>query len=141
TPSPITARARRGSDFTAGFRMRLLWKLFLAAALVAAGILLRPIAFPSQAGVTGESLTVEPTALSFWVEATGVLRATSVRNYGGPPAFGDYWQFQIVSLAPEGNNVKTGDVLIKFDAQRIHQDRQHLQSELDQSAKELEKTK
>jgi len=78
--------------------------------------------------------------MSFWVEATGTLRAVSVRNFSAPPAFGEYWQFQIVSMAPEGNNVKSGDLLISFDAQKVREDLQRYQSELDQANKELEKT-
>jgi HlyD family secretion protein len=89
---------------------------------------------------TGEVL-VAPRSLSFWVEANGVLRATSVQNYGGPPAFGRYWQFQIVSMAQEGKNVKKGDLLVSFDAQRIGEDLQRFSNELDQANKELEKTK
>jgi HlyD family secretion protein len=69
------------------------------------------------------------------------LRASSVRTFSAPPSFGDYWQFQIVSLAPEGGNVKTGDSLINFDAQKVREDLQRYQSELDQANKELEKTK
>jgi multidrug resistance efflux pump len=56
------------------------------------------------------------------------------------PPFGEYWQFQIVSMAPEGQNVKSGDQLITFDAQKVQQDLQSLRSELDSATKELEKT-
>ena len=80
-------------------------------------------------------------SMSYWVDATGTLRATSVRNFSAPPAFGEYWQFQIVSMAPEGNNVKSGDVLVSFDAQKVREDLQRYQSELDQAIKELEKTR
>jgi HlyD family secretion protein len=45
-----------------------------------------------------------------------------------------------VSLVPEGKNVKKGEVLIRFDAQRIMEDLQRFQNELDQAKKELEKT-
>jgi HlyD family secretion protein len=79
--------------------------------------------------------------MSFWVDATGTLRASSVRNFSAPPPFGEYWQFQIVSLATEGGNVKTGDSLINFDAQKVREDLQRYQSELDQANKELEKTR
>ena len=79
--------------------------------------------------------------MSFWVDATGTLRASSVRNFSTPPPFCEYWQFQIVSLAPEGGNVKSGDSLINFDAQKVREDLQRYQSELDQANKELEKMK
>ena len=88
-----------------------------------------------------DELVIAPRSMSFWVNATGTLRASSVRNFSAPPPFGEYWQFQLVSMAPEGNNVKSGDVLISFDAQKVREDLQRYQSELDQANKELEKTK
>ena len=90
---------------------------------------------------TVDELVIAPRSMSFWVNATGTLRASSVRNFSAPPPFGEYWQFQLVSMAPEGNNVKSGDVLISFDAQKVREDLQRYQSELDQANKELEKTK
>src|SRR6185369_12630668 len=90
---------------------------------------------------TVDELVVAQRSMSFWVDATGTLRASSVRNFSAPASFGEYWQFQLVSMAPEGNNVKSGDVLINFDAQKVREDLQRYQSELDQANKELEKTK
>src|SRR5262245_6892549 len=55
--------------------------------------------------------------------------------------FANYWQFQIVNLIPEGKQVKAGEQLIMFDAQRIRDDLQRFQNELDQATKELEKTR
>ena len=94
-----------------------------------------------RAGSSVDELVIASRPMSFWVDATGTLRATSVRNFSAPPPFGDYWQFQIVSMAPEGQNVKSGDMLIGFDAQKVREDLQRFQSELDQATKELEKTK
>jgi len=88
-----------------------------------------------------DEVVIATRSMSFWVDATGTLRASSVRNFSTPPPFGEYWQFQIVSLAPEGNNVKSGDSLINFDAQKVREDLQRYQSELDQANKELEKTR
>jgi HlyD family secretion protein len=94
-----------------------------------------------KATASGDELVVAQKTLVFGVEATGLLRATSVQNFGGPPMFGNYWNFQIVNIAPEGKQVKAGDPLITFDAQRIHEDLQRFQNELDQAGKELEKTR
>src|SRR5262245_15400296 len=96
--------------------------------------------FP-KVGASAEEFVVSPRTLSFSVSATGLLRATSVQNFGAPPEFGNYWQFQIVNLAAEGKQVKQGDILINFDAQKVRDDLQKLQNELDQAGKELEKTK
>ena len=88
-----------------------------------------------------DEIVIASRSMSFWVDATGTLRASSLRNFSAPMPFGDYWQFQIVSLAPEGGNVKAGDLLIGFDAQKVREDLQRFQSELDQANKELEKMK
>jgi HlyD family secretion protein len=110
--------------------------------LAAAG--LRSKIFPSvlsKAGTSEGDITIAPRQMTFWVDATGLLRAMSVQNFGGPPAVRNYWQFQIVSLAPEGKSVKKGEQLIMFDAQRLREDLLRFQNELDQATKELEKTR
>lgn len=94
-----------------------------------------------KAIATGDELVIAPKTLKFGVDATGLLRATSVQNFGAPPAFSNYWQFQIVNLVAEGKQVKANDPLITFDAQRIRDDLQRFQNELDQANKELEKTR
>jgi HlyD family secretion protein len=90
---------------------------------------------------TGEVFAVTQRTMAFSVNATGVLRATSNQNFGAPPEFGNYWQFQIVNMAAEGKQVKSGDQLIGFDAQKVRDDLQRFQNELDQANKELEKTR
>jgi HlyD family secretion protein len=90
---------------------------------------------------SGDEIVVTSKTVSFGVDATGLLRATSVQNYGPPPPFGNYWQFQIVNMAPEGKHVKAGELLVTFDAQRIKDDLQKHQNELDQANKELDKTR
>jgi HlyD family secretion protein len=127
---------------------RLITVSITLAALAAAVFAVKSQAFASLLTVAGisrptadaEAITVAPRAMSFYVEAAGLLSATSVQNYGGPPAFGQYWQFQLVSLAPEGRNVKQGDTLVVFDQQKIMVDLQQQQNELGQATKELEKT-
>ncbi len=122
---------------------RLLISFILIAAAGAALFLFQSrwqSLFPKVAA-TGEEFTVAERTLTFSVNATGVLRATSVQNFGAPPEFGNYWQFQIVNLTAEGKQVKQGDPLISFDAQKVRDDMQRFQNELDQANKELEKTK
>jgi HlyD family secretion protein len=122
-------------------------RLIIALAFIAA-IAVAYILFGSKlssllpkAIATGDELVVAPKTLVFGVDATGLLRATSVQNFGGPPMFANYWQFQIVNLVAEGKQVKSGEMLITFDAQRIRDDLQKFQNELDQANKELEKTR
>ena len=127
---------------------KVLIGLAALAGLAAASIIFSPWIFPpsmatlfKRAGAEGEELLVTRKAMRFWVDATGILRATSVQNFGAPPEFGGYWRFQIVSIVPEGKSVKKGDLLVSFDAQKIKDDLQHFENELDQANKELEKTK
>jgi HlyD family secretion protein len=122
---------------------RAIIALAFIAAIIAAYILFgsRLSSLLPKASATGDEVVVAPKTLVFGVDATGLLRATSVQNYGGPPMFANYWQFQIVNLIAEGKQVKAGDQLITFEAQRIRDDLQRFQNELDQANKELEKTR
>jgi HlyD family secretion protein len=94
-----------------------------------------------KATAEADEITIAPKTLSFRVDSTGILRATSVANFGPPPPFGDYWQFKIVNMVPDGKQVKAGEMLIGFDAQKIREELQTFQNELDQANKELEKTR
>ncbi|MCI0661618.1 MAG: HlyD family efflux transporter periplasmic adaptor subunit [Acidobacteria bacterium] len=94
-----------------------------------------------KATAKADEITLAPKTLSFRVDATGILRATSVRNFGPPPPFGDYWQFKIVNMVPDGKEVKAGELLLDFDAQKLREELQTFQNELDQANKELEKTR
>ncbi len=131
-----------------------LLRRFISVVLVVAGLLAafffarspRSAAWLNAAGLSqpiedAAFITLAPAAFVFRVEATGTLKATSVQSFGGPPAFGNYWQFQLVSMVAEGRNVKKGDMLLAFDAQRVGEDLMRFQSEFDQASKELEKTK
>ncbi len=144
-PTPQTSESGRlRSKLTTRAAKRTAIALIVLAALIAGFSFLRSGAFSAvlpKSGAAADEIVIAPRSMSFWVDATGTLRASSVRNFSAPPPFGEYWQFQIVSLAPEGGNVKTGDALINFDAQKVREDLQRYQSELDQANKELEKTK
>jgi HlyD family secretion protein len=98
------------------------------------------IFFPG-ATASGDELVISAKTVSFGIDATGFLRATSFKDYGPPPPFGNYWQFKLVTLVPEGKQVKAGDLLLTFDAQQVKDDMQKFQNDLDQANKELEKTK
>jgi HlyD family secretion protein len=122
---------------------RVIIGVALVAAVAAAYVLFgsRLSSLLPKATATGDEVVVAPKTLVFGVDATGLLRATSVQNYGGPPMFANYWNFQIVNLVAEGKQVKAGEQLITFEAQRIREDLQRFQNELDQATKELEKTR
>jgi HlyD family secretion protein len=122
---------------------RVIIGVALVASVAAAYVLFgsRLSSLLPKAAATGDEVAVAPRTLVFGVDATGLLRATSVQNFGGPPMFANYWQFQIVNLVAEGKQVKAGEQLITFEAQRIRDDLQRFQNELDQANKELEKTR
>lgn len=129
-----------------GFNPALI--LLVIACCVAGAAIWRPSLLPlslgsllSSAHAQVDELTVLPKSLSFGVDATGILRATSVQYFGAPPEFGSYWDFQIVSMAAEGKNVKKGELLISFDAQKVREDLQKYQNELEQADKELQRTR
>jgi HlyD family secretion protein len=111
----------------------------LGAAYALFGSKLSPLL--PKANATGDEIVLAPKTLAFGVNATGLLRATSVQNFGAPPQFSNYWQFQIVNLTAEGKEVKAGEQLVAFDAQKIRDDLQKFQNELEQANKELEKTR
>jgi HlyD family secretion protein len=122
---------------------RILFSLTSLIAIIAAAWFFLPSRIPAifpKVTASGDEIVLASKTLSFGVDATGFLRATSLQNYGPPPPFGNYWQFQIVNMVPEGKQVKAGEVLITFDAQRVRDDLQKFQNELDQANKELEKT-
>jgi len=122
---------------------RVIIGVALVAAVAASYVLFgsRLSSLLPKATATGDEVVISPKTLVFGVDATGLLRATSVQNFGGPPMFGNYWNFQIVNLVAEGKQVKAGEQLITFEAQRIREDLQRFQNELDQATKELEKTR
>ncbi len=126
---------------------KVLLVLALMLSLAVGAFFVRPSLFPSsltglfRQADEGDDMEVQPRSLSLWVDATGMLRATTVQNFGAPPEFGGYWQFNLVSMVTEGKNVKKGDLLVSFDAQKIKDDLQRFQNELDQAVKELERTR
>ena len=137
-PDGSTVRRRVGRHLKRGGWLAAI--LTIIVVLGIAAILAKPGRLVQGASGVDE-LTIGPRSIVIELNSPGALRATSVQNFGGPPGFGDYWQFQIVSLVAEGNNVKKGDLLIGFDAQKINQELQQVQNELEQANKELEKTK
>src|SRR5262249_2078669 len=141
---PVPAeQPRSGSSRLVSVRRLISGGLSIAVAaailLIARSSTLRSLVRGDDSAV--EEIAVEKRSISFWVEASGTLKATSVRSFGGPPSFGSYWQFQIVSMLPEGQPVKNGDLIIRFDSQKASQDLMTFQNEFDQASKELERAR
>ncbi len=74
------------------------------------------------------------------VHATGQLQS-SASFFVGCPSVWRVWQYTISFMAPEGKEVKEGDMILAFDAREIMQRLQLKQSELDTGIKELDRMK
>ncbi|MGH9761238.1 MAG: hypothetical protein ACREAC_10385, partial [Blastocatellia bacterium] len=110
--------------------------------LITAGLVLfAPTRFLARGAPAADEIAISKGSMNLTVTCSGTIKANSVQNYGGPAAFDDYWQWQIVGLVPDGNQVKKGDILVTFDNQKISQDLHQFQNDLEQATKEMEKTK
>ncbi len=72
------------------------------------------------------------------VEVTGELAAIDATPIK-PPPLPNVWNFKIASLATEGDEVKTGQPIIAFDASDQLRQLEQMQSEADAASKKLEK--
>src|SRR5262249_17498414 len=91
---------------------RVIIGVALVAAVAAAYVLFgsRLSSLLPKAAATGDEVAVAPKTLVFGVDATGLLRATAVQNYGGPPMFAHYRQIPNVKPVAEGKTRKAGAV-------------------------------
>lgn len=117
--------------------------IFLILVAVTCGVffLSSKLAPSLQARSNVEEILIIPKNIKFSIDTNGVLKAESVQNFGGPPAFENQWQFKISNMIAEGKIVKKGDSLINFDAQGIFEQMQQAQNALDQAKKQEEKMK
>ncbi len=72
------------------------------------------------------------------VHANGRLKS-SASTHIGCPSIQRVWEFTISFLAPEGKEVKTGDLIVSFDAKLIRERLMVKTSELETAKKELER--
>jgi len=72
------------------------------------------------------------------VEAYGELKSMSSTTIGCPTIM-HVWEFTIATMAPEGQQVKKGDLLITFDTKSVAEQLLVKQSELETARKELER--
>jgi multidrug efflux pump subunit AcrA (membrane-fusion protein) len=113
---------------------RLRWVLPLVLLLAAA-------AWWTLGGATEDEAdwgAVERGDLVIGVEVTGTLRAVETEILG-PPQLRDTWQFKISHLAPEGEEVEQGAVVVAFDASELEQRLQRELAERDAAQKRVEK--
>jgi HlyD family secretion protein len=72
------------------------------------------------------------------VEVTGVLEAVDSTDIK-PPHLPGVWTFKIANLAPEGQDVKSGDPIAAFDASEQIRELETMRNEADAARKKLDK--
>jgi len=70
----------------------------------------------------GEWAAVTDDSIIVGVEISGSLKATHSISVG-PPPLENIWEFKIAALAPEGDVVKEGDMLVAFDSSDLDDQR------------------
>ncbi len=108
-------------------------------ALAAAAALALALAF-AACSRSGRDTVVKVirAPLDIKVHATGQLQSAA-SFFVGCPSVERVWQYTISFMAPEGQAVKQGDMILAFDAREITQRLQVKMSDLDTAAKELQR--
>ncbi len=81
--------------------------------------------------------TVKQERIDVIVSASGELESQQTAMVA-PPSVSRMWQYQIKHLLPENTQVKKGDNLVSFDAQKVTDRLVDKQAELDRAKKELD---
>jgi len=72
------------------------------------------------------------------VEATGTLEAAVFYEIG-PPSVRDFWNYNLTWMISEGSTVKEGEVIARFDAQRLDDRLRDHRAELETATQQKEK--
>jgi HlyD family secretion protein len=81
-----------------------------------------------------------PASARSVVKVTGELRS-SQSYYFGPPSIPDMWNYTIAFMAPDGEEVKQGTVILRFDGQELTTRMRDKSNALNEKQKELEKAR
>ncbi|MEE9127010.1 MAG: efflux RND transporter periplasmic adaptor subunit, partial [Planctomycetota bacterium] len=87
---------------------------------------------------TGRTATAVRGDFRLTVEATGTLEAAVFYEIG-PPSVRDFWQYNLTWMIPEGSTVKEGEVIARFDAQRLDDRLRDHRAELETATQQKEK--
>ncbi len=91
-------------------------------------------------GAAEDSVVVKRDDLVLGVDITGALSAVD-SDALGPPMIPQTWNFKITHMAPEGKEIKEGEVALGFDTSDMLRQLDEKKNELDAATKELEKTR
>ncbi len=72
------------------------------------------------------------------IEVAGTLASSEGGSFG-PPQIGDYWDFKISMMAPEGSEVKAGNPIMGFDTTELQKRLDVKSAEAESARKEIEK--
>ncbi len=86
----------------------------------------------------GQWVVVTKDTLIIGVEVTGSLNATKSVSIG-PPQLENVWEFKVAALAPEGEVVKEGDMLVVFDTSDLSDRRRSRGNDLETAEVALQK--
>ena len=104
-------------------------KRFPCAAL--AVVLLAPFSAAAE-----QFFEVHPADRPVTVTTSGIVVSTEVMRFGPPPS--SNWQTTIAELAQEGQRVREGDLLVRFDSSNLDDDVTRVSGQLAQRRSELE---
>ncbi len=118
-------------------RSKAFW-IPLALALLALALALVSKQRPPLLLGTGTQVTVQRGDLPSVVPATGSLVAAHATEIKGPFVEG-LWEFRILSLVPEGTEVRVGDLLVEFDTREISRRINEQRDTVDKAREEIRK--
>ena len=72
------------------------------------------------------------------IEVAGTLASSEGGSFG-PPQIGDYWDFKISMMAPEGSEVKADAPILGFDTTELQKRLDEKSAEAESARKEIEK--
>lgn len=120
-------------------RRRIVLGAVAAAVLVAA--IAAAFAYsrrPDAEAAGGAPLQVVREDFRSSISAAGVLEAASSRQMG-PPSIPDFWDYNLTWMANEGETVKAGQPVLKFDPTKIADSLREREADLETATKEKEK--
>lgn len=116
--------------------MRRRW--LIAGAVGAAVVSAAAWTMARSSGQRGDWVRAEKADIVLTVPITGVLAAVRSIQIGPPVVWGQ-WEFKIAAMAPEGADVKAGDVVLELDASERRRDLERRRADRDAAREQLEK--
>lgn len=116
--------------------MRTRWLFAGALGVAVVGAVAWALVRP--AGQRGDWVRAEKGDLVLTVSVTGVLAAVRSTQIGPPVVWGQ-WEFKIAAMAPEGADVRAGDMVLEFDASERRRELERRRADRDTAGELLEK--